>query len=192
MTRRIFTARDLAPLRKATERILEREPDAALVAAAAEPFKRRIPGAKHQERAGVRLPVEIETSTRPDGVPLHEIASAVQKEFPGVTGVSLTPGGVSLKFEKAPTAAQRRKINTLLSDKTRLESMKPVIREAPSAPEVVGRAVPEEELRRVLSEPETSDAAWLRAFRKFAVENLVEGPTRPPIDRPPIDRPPRE
>jgi hypothetical protein len=97
---------------------------------------------------------------------------------------------VSLKFDTAPTAAERRKVNTLLSDKARLEEMKPTIRETRPTPEVEARPVPEEDLRRVLNQPETSDVAWLRAFRKYAVDNLVAEPGRPPIDRPPIDRPP--
>jgi hypothetical protein len=183
MPRRIFTARDLAPLREITQKIVEREPDAAVVAAAASPFKRRIPTAEHEERTEVRLPVDVEASTSPEGVPLHEIAKAVQKEFPGVTGVSVTPGGVSLKFDKKPTAAQRRKIDTLLSDKARLEELKPAFSVPAPAAEAALRAAParaEDDLVRVLRDPETSDAAWLRAFRAYAVTHLVEAPEEPP------------
>jgi hypothetical protein len=179
MPRRIFTARDLAPLREATRRILEREPDAVLVAAAARPFKRRIPTAVHEERTEVRLPVDVETSTNPEGVPLHEIAKAVREEVPGLTGVSMTPGGLSLKFVKAPTAAQRRKIDALLADKARLEDLKPtlgrVVEPPPARPGTV-----DDELLRVLRDPEATDAAWLRAFRAYATAHLI--PAQPVDD----------
>jgi hypothetical protein len=186
MPRRIFTTRDLAPLREITQRIIEREPDAAVVAAAASPFKRRIPTAEHEERTEVRLPVDVAASTTPEGVPLHEIAKAVQKEFPGVTGVSVTPGGVSLKFDKKPTAAQRRKIDSLLSDKARLEELKPAFETPGPAAAALGAAPAraEDDLVRVLRDPETSDAAWLRAFRAYAVTHLVEAPEEPPAEPP--------
>lgn len=183
MPRRIFTPKDLKPLRRLTERVVEKQPDAALVAQAAQPFKRRIPKARHEELTEVRLPVEVETSTRPGGVPLHEIASAVRKEFPGVKGVSVTPGGLRLKFDKAPTAAERRKIDGLLGDRERLEAMKPVVREAPARgaeAALEAEAVPTEELEKVLRAPETSDTAWLRAFRSYTVKNLATGqPAKP-------------
>jgi hypothetical protein len=185
MPRRIFTARDLLPLRAATQRVLEQEPDAALVAAAAKPFKRRIPTAGHVERAEVLLPVAIETSTSPQGVPLHEIAKAVQEEVPAVTGVSVTPGGLSLKFEQAPTAAQRRKLDALLSSKTRLERLKPTPSPLPDAvarPEAV-----DEELLAALRDPQTSDAAWMRAFRRYATARLI-----PPSEEPETPAPPDE
>ena len=54
--------------------------------------------------------------------------------------------------------------------------MKPVIRDAPPrGPEAAAEAeaVPSEELEKVLRAPETSDTAWLRAFRSYTVKNLV-------------------
>jgi hypothetical protein len=175
MPRRIFTARDLAPLRKATRKVLEEEPDAAVVAAAAQPFKRHIPKPEHEEWAEVRLPVEIETSATPEGVPLHEIAKAVRKEAPGVTSLSVTPGGVSLKFDRKPTVAQRRKIQALLGDEARLNALKRPGPAAGVAPEA--RRLTEQDLARVLRDPETTDAAWLRAFRRYALEHLIEPKT---------------
>ena len=180
MPRRIFTARDLAPLRQATQRILEREPDAALVATAARPFKRRIPTAAHEERTTVRLPVDLETSTTPGGVPLNEIAKAVQNEVPGITAVSATPAGLALKFERKPTAAQRRKIDALLSDRVRLEELKPV-----TVPPVVRPAEPvEPDVLSVLRDPKTTDAAWLKAFRSYATAHLIP-PAEPGQPSPP-------
>jgi len=183
MPRRIFTTEDLAPLRAVAQQILEREPDAALVAAAAEPIKRRIPTAAHEELAEVRLPVDIATSASPEGVPLHEIAKAVQEEVPNVTGLAVTPQGLSLKFDTPPTAAQQRKIAALLGDKARLQQLAPGIG-APAAP----RGVPasDEELLAVLRDPQTSDAAWLRAFRSWAGAHLLEPPK--PAARPSAPR----
>lgn len=175
MARRKFTAKDLAPLRKLTARVVEKQPDAAIVAQAAQPFKRKIPTARLEERLEVALPVEIETSTNPGGVPVHEIAQALRKDFPGLRGLSVTPGGVTLKLDKAPTAAQRRKVEGLLADRTRLEALKPVVREAAAPGEAVGASVPKEELERVLAAPDTSDTTWIKAFRKYAVENDIVG-----------------
>jgi hypothetical protein len=178
MPRRIFTADDLAPLRAAAQEIIEREPDAALVAAAAEPIKRRIPTAAHEQLAEVRLPVDVQSSTSPDGVPLHEIAKALQEEAPGVTGVALTPEGLSLKFDQPPTAAQQRRIEALLGDKTRLQDL--VTTGGVVAAPRGARAPTDDELHAALRDPQTTDAAWLRAFRSWATSNLLEPPAKPP------------
>jgi hypothetical protein len=177
MPRRIFTTDDLAPLRAAAREILEREPDAALVAAAAEPIKRRIPTAAHEELSEVRLPVDVATSTSPEGVPLHEIAKAVQEEAPNVTGLALTPEGLSLKFDKAPTAAQQRKIAALLGDKARLQGL--ATGGGIVATALGGPAASDEQLREMLLDPETTDTAWLRAFRTWAAAHLLEPPAKP-------------
>jgi hypothetical protein len=164
----MYTERDLTGLRAATRRVLEREPDAALVAAAAAPIKRRIPRPGHEERAMVRLPVQIEGSATPGGVPLHAIAKALRAEVPGVTGVSATPAGLSVKFAKRPTAAQRRKLEALLKDRERLERLKP------GADDDQSSADGDAALVQALRDPQTSDAAWLRAFRRYAVAHLIE------------------
>ena len=176
MPRRKFTARDLAPLAKITEKVLKREPDAALVASAAGPFKRHIPKPRHTERIDVRLPVDIETSVHPGGVPLHQIGEAVRKEFSGVSGLSVTPGGVSIKFDREPTAGQRRRIESLLSDPQRLAALAPSVREVSEAPEV--DRLPDETVLSVLHDPETSDAAWLRAFRAHSLKQMIQRPER--------------
>ena len=177
MPRRIFTADDLAPLRAAAQQVIEREPDAALVAAAAEPIKRRIPTAAHEELAEVRLPVDVQTSTSPDGVPLHEIAKALQEEAPDVTGVALTPEGLSLKFDKPPTAAQQRKIAALLGDKTRLQGLV-TTGGVVAAPRGAAPAS-DDQLLELLRDPQTTDAAWLRAFRTWAVAHVLETQAKP-------------
>jgi hypothetical protein len=177
MPRRIFTADDLAPLRAAAQQVIEREPDAAVVAAAAEPIKRRIPTAAHEELADVRLPVDVQSSTSPEGVPLHDIAKAIQEEAPNVTGVALTPEGLSVKFDTPPTAAQQRKIAELLGDKTRLQDLV-TTGGVVAAPR--GAAPPDDDrLLDLLRDPQTTDAAWLRAFRSWAVAHLLESPAKP-------------
>src|SRR3954463_16404547 len=181
MPRRIFTTDDLAPLRAVAQQILEREPDAALVAAAAEPIKRRIPTAAHEELAGGRLPGGIATRAGPGGVPLHEIAKAVQEEVPNVTGLAVTPQGLSLKFDKPPTPAQQQRISALLGDKARLQQLAPPVGIV-AAPRGAAPAS-DEDLLGVLRDPQTTDAAWLRAFRSWAVANLLE-PAAKPAARP--------
>jgi len=188
MPRRIFTADDLAPLRAAVQEIIEREPDAAVVASAAEPIKRSIPTAAHEELAEVRLPVEVQSSTNPDGVPLHEIALAVQEEAPNVTGVALTPEGLTLKFDKPPTAAQQRQISALLGDKTRLQDL------VTTGGVVAARrgAASDAQLLRVLRDPQTTDAAWLRAFRSWAASHLLAPAAKPAAKRAAKPRTPRK
>lgn len=186
MPRRTFTARDLKPFRKAAEKILEEEPDAALVASAARPFKRRIRKPEHVERRRERLPVEIRSKDRPDGVPLQAIAREARKEVPSLRGISARGGGVSLKFERPPSEEERKKLDSLFSDTSRLEGLgSPPVRaraaEAMAARPAEAMAVRPAELQRdpeeVLHDPESSDAAWLRAFRRYAMENLVEPPS---------------
>ncbi len=179
MPRRIFTPRDLGPIRLMAEKLMEREPDAVLVAGGAGPFKRRIPRPDHEERREVGLPVDIRSSSNPDGVPLHEIVTQLREEAPGLTGVSVTPGGLSLQFKRAPTATQRKKIDQLLGDQARLEKMRPPPEKEPHIrKEILAMATegPEGELRQVLQDPQTSDAAWMKAFRTFATEHLI-GPS---------------
>lgn len=171
MPRRIFTERDLAPLRAVTREVIEREPDAAVVAAAAAPIKRRIPQPGFEQRTDARLPVELERAANPDGVPLHEVAQELRKDVPVLEGISATPGGLSLKFSRPPTAAQRRKIDALLSDRARLEGLKPAV----PVREPVSPELPRDDLLRALRDPQTTDAAWLRAFRAYALEHLIEG-----------------
>lgn len=178
MPRRIFTEADLAPLREAAQQILEREPDAAVVAAAAQPIKRRIPTAPHEELTDVRLPVEVATSASPEGVPLHEIAKAVQDEVPSVTGLSVTPEGLTVKFSKPPTPAEQRRITALLSDRTRLEDLKPAV--APMTAAFAAAAADDDELLRVLLDPQSTNAAWMRAFRTWAAARLFAPPAGDP------------
>jgi hypothetical protein len=169
MPRRTFTTADLAPLREAVQQVLEREPDAAVVAAAAQPIKRRIPTAAHEQLTDVRLPDDVATSTSPGGVPLHEIAKAVQDEVPSVTGLSITPEGLSVKFATPPTPAQQRKITALLTDKTRLEGLLPRVVPVTAAFAAAGG---DEQLLDVLRDPRSTNSAWMRAFRTWAAANL--------------------
>ena len=131
------------------------------MAAAAQPIKQRIPTAPHEQLAAVRLPVDVATSTSPQGVPLHEIAKAVREEVPNVTGVAVTPAGLSLKFAKPPTAAQQRKIAALLGDKTRLEKLRPAVA-AVAAPAPGAPAPADDQLLQTLRDPKTTDAAAAR------------------------------
>jgi hypothetical protein len=167
--RRLFTPRDLEPVRK----LLDDNPMAAILAGTAVPFKRRMPGPRHVETPELKLPVEVQSRANPQGVPLHEIARALREEAPGVVGVAVGSGGISLKFDRPPTAAQRRKVEALLADRSRLERLKPEIAAAePAAP----RRTSDAQLQRVLRDPDTPDTAWLAAFRQYAVKHLIGPP----------------
>ncbi len=176
MPRRTFKPKDLAPLRRITEQVLEKEPDAAVVVSAAAPFKRRIPKAPHEARVQMKLPVDLRSKDEPQGVPLHAIAREARKEAPGLSGISVTPGGVSLKFKKEPSAEERGRIEALLNDSNRLEGLRPPPTVRPLRPGLTGPTAPGEEIPSALHDPEASDTEWLGAFRQWAMTHLVPPP----------------
>lgn len=112
----------------------------------------------------------VESRENPEGVPLSEVLKAVQEKVPEVKGLAVRQGRVSITFEGEPSRADRTKIEKLLSNRKGLEDLKrpapgPVVRglaaEGPAA------------LERVLKNADTPDAEWLRAFRAYAVQNLI-------------------
>ena len=165
MARYRFTLRDLAPLRGLLDAPFARE-----VLDATIPIK-RFGGARQREE--VELSVEVQSREQPDGVPLHEILKAVQAEVPGVSGIAVRQGRAVLTHEAPLTAEQRRKIGRLLRDRRRLMALR-----APSRSDLAAKDL--EELRKVLLDAATPDAEWLRAFRRYAVANLIpKEPSRP-------------
>ena len=101
-----------------------------------------------------------------DGVPLPEILKAVQAEVPGVTGIAVRRGKTVLTNEAPLTAEQKRKIDRLLRDRRRLIALRPA-GGADLATEDPGA------LRKVLLDQGTPDTEWLRAFRRYAVAELI-------------------
>jgi hypothetical protein len=165
MARYRFTLRDLAPLRGLLDAPFARE-----VLDAAIPIKRST-GARQLEE--LDLPVAVQSREQPDGVPLHEILKAVQAEVPGVSGIAVRQGRAVLTHEAPLTAEQRRKIGRVLRDQRRLTALR-----APSRSDLA--ATDPEELRKVLLDAATPDAEWLRAFRRYAVADLIpKEPSRP-------------
>jgi hypothetical protein len=173
MPRRIFTPRDLEPVRKLLE-----NPAAAMIAGAAEPFKRRTPGPRHVETPDVTLPVEIQSRENPEGVPLHEIARVVGEEVAGVAAIAVKRGAISVRFERPPTAAERRRLEALLGDEQRLGRLPGGLGAAVGgrrpAPPARPPAAADPEVLRTLHDPQTSDSQWLKAFRRYAMARLVE------------------
>jgi hypothetical protein len=159
MARYRFTARDLAPLRPLLDAPFARE-----VLGAAIPIKRF--AGRARQRDEIELPVAVQSREEPDGVPLPEILKAVQAEVPGVTGISVRRGKAVLAHEAPLTAEQKRRIGRLLQDRRRLMALRSEggLDLAPEDPAA---------LRKVLLEEATPDAEWLRAFRRYAVAELI-------------------
>ncbi|TAK02326.1 MAG: hypothetical protein EPO39_13465 [Candidatus Manganitrophaceae bacterium] len=158
--RYIFTKKDLEPLRPFIEHPISRQLLEGVV-----PIKKVNARPIHVERAEVELPIEVQSREAPDGVPLSEVLKAVQEKVPGVKGLAVRQGQVSITFEEEPSRADRTKIERLLSNRKGLEELKrppqTLMPEGPAA------------LERLLKNSDTPDAEWLRAFRAYAVQNLI-------------------
>jgi hypothetical protein len=159
MSRYKFTARDLEPLRT----ILQ-GPVVARALAAAVPIKHFEAPARHVEV--VELPVTVRSRDQPDGVPLEEILAAAKAESPTVRGLAVRGGALVVIHDKAPPQAARKRLRSLLGDREKLISLQPV--HPIAAPDDA------DGLRRVLRDEATPDADWLRAFRRYAVERLID------------------
>lgn len=165
MARYRFTARDLAPLRGLLDAPFARE-----VLDAAIPIKRFV-GARQQEE--IELPVAVQSRDEPNGVPLHEILKTVQAEVPGVSGIAVRQGRAVLTHKGPLTAEHKRKIGRLLQDDRRLLALRPS-----GGPDVAADSP--EALKQVLLDQATPDVEWLRAFRRYAVAELIrKEPSRP-------------
>ncbi|MBI3803961.1 MAG: hypothetical protein HY282_09405 [Nitrospirae bacterium] len=159
--RYIFTQKDLEPLRPFLDHPVGRQLLEGVV-----PIKKTTGTPLHVELAEVALPIAVQSRETPEGVPLSEVLRAVQERVPGVKGLAVRQGRVSITYEEAPSRADRTKIERLLSNRKSLEELKqaPALRMASAGPAA---------LERLLKNPETPDAEWLRAFRAYAVENLI-------------------
>jgi hypothetical protein len=158
MARYRFTARDLEPLRSLLDAPFARE-----IFDAAIPIK-RFAGARQQEE--LELPVAVQSREQPDGVPLPEILKTVQAEVPGVSGMAVRQGRAVLTLESPLTAEQKRTIGRLLQDRGRLLALRP-----PRGSELAADSP--EALKKVLLDEATADIEWLRAFRRYAVAELI-------------------
>lgn len=159
MSRYKFTAADLKSLRPILEGPLVRRALAAAV-----PVKRFEAPARHVDV--LDLPVAVRSRDQPDGVPLEDILAAVKAESPTVRGLAVRGGAVVVIHDKAPPAAAQKRLRALLGDRQKLIDLR---RLTPVA--AAGGAG---DLRRVLLDDATPDAEWLQAFRRYAVEQLIE------------------
>lgn len=166
--RYIFTKKDLEPLRPFLENSFGRQLIKGVV-----PIKKITGPAQHVETAEVELPVAVESREAPEGVPLSEVLKAVQEKVPEVKGLAVRQGRLSITFEGEPSQADRTKIERLLSNRKTLEELK---RPLPGIGGIVGKMAGAEgsaALERILKSADTPDAEWLRAFRAYAVQNLI-------------------
>lgn len=152
MPRYVFTERDLAPLRALLELPLAHEALAASV-----PIKRFDPPGGDT----IELPVDVQSSDNPDGVPLPEILARLKRDVPSVTGIAVRGGTARVTYAKTPTKRDAGAVGKLLANRTELLQLR-------------GRPVPQERLQAVLESDETPDAEWLGAFRRWAVDNVIK------------------
>ena len=117
----------------------------------------------HVEESAAPLAVDVQSHQTPQGVPLHEVLAAVQKEVPSVQGMVIRNGNVVLTHAVAPAAADQQKINRILSNPQLLKSGTATA--APGADPLVKK----------LTDAATPDAEWIKSFREYAVKFLIKG-----------------
>jgi hypothetical protein len=187
MGRYIFTERDLEPLRG-----LIQSPLGKAVVESTVPIKQFTAAPPHQETTDVALPVPVQSRENPEGVPLHDILSAVQEKVPSVKALAVRAGNLVVSFERAPSRTERDKLERALTSPQTFERVR-----AARPRDVALRSLAD--LERILADPATSDAEWLKAFRSYAVAKLLparrpvagEAASEPPAPRPKGPRSPR-
>lgn len=167
MGRYVFTGRDLEPLRP----ILE-EPVIAQALAAAVMIKQfQARGTRQDE---VELPVPVRSRDQPDGVPLDRILEAAKAASSTVQGLAMRGGTAIVIHDGTPTAQQQKRLRQLLGSQEKLNELNEPSPPPPAAgaPEGAG------DLKQLLLDQATPDAEWIRAFRRYAVEQLIQSPGR--------------
>ena len=158
--RYIFTKKDLEPIRKLFDNPISRK-----LIEGTSPIKKVTGKPAHVETAEIELPVEIQGRENPEGVPLSEVLKAVREKVPGVRGLAVRQGRVSITYGEVPSRADRTQVERLLINRKGLEDLK--------RPELRRMAQGPEGLEQILKSAETPDAEWMRAFRAYAVQNLI-------------------
>jgi hypothetical protein len=138
---------------------------------------------RHVER--LRLPVPVRGRANPDGVPLAELLAAAQAVLSTVEGAAATGAELTLICTAEPTAAQRRRLRKLLDDREKLLALAEPPAAARSSDDAEPPAARSSDdagppaaadgaaLRELLRDESTPDAQWLRAFRRWAVSELI-------------------
>jgi len=104
------------------------------------------------------LPVTVRGRGAPDGVPLEEILAAAKAAASTVEGLVVRDGELTVVHSAEPDAGQRERLDRLFADRGGLLAL--------------GRAVRRTSLTVLLDEA-TPDALWLKAFRQWAVSELL-------------------
>lgn len=154
MPRYVFTERDLAPLRALLDLPLAHEALAASV-----PIKRFDPPAGTGDT--IELPVDVQSSDNPDGVPLREILARLKRDVPSVTGIAVRGGTARVTYAKTPTKRDAGTVGKVLGNRAELMELRE-------------QQPPRERLQAVLESDATPDAEWLGAFRRWAVDNVIK------------------
>jgi hypothetical protein len=160
MGRDAFTENDLAAARALLPTAL-----AGQALAAAAPIKRAGDRPTHRTTP-IELAVEVASRSNPDGVPLHAILEAVKEEVPAATGLAVRGAMVVAAFDAEPSEADSQRVAALLGDSTRLLAL----RQAPAERDGLDLR----ELTDKLLDDATPDQEWIQAFRRFAVQRLIE------------------
>jgi hypothetical protein len=171
MGRYIFKKKDLEPLRKWLG-----SPLARVAIRYTLPVK-RIKREQPPIRETIPLPVPVQSHDQPDGVPLHELLRAIQAELPTVTSIAVRGDKAILKHSAPPPEPQREKVRKLLSDPKKLQALRQPSTQPspqPSTRPALLAALRPADLEKLLLDEETPDAEWLKAFRRYAVANLIK------------------
>jgi len=105
------------------------------------------------------LPVQVQTREQTEGVPLHTMLAALQGQVPAVASLSVRDDSVSVGTSAALSRDEREKVRAFFANQTALAALK-----TPPDPVIAS-----------LTNAATSDQDWLKAFRTYAVKNLIKG-----------------
>jgi hypothetical protein len=105
------------------------------------------------------LPVQVESRGQTEGVPLHTMLAALQGQVPAVASLSVRDNSVSVATSAPLSGDEREKVRAFFANQAALTALK-----APPDPVIA-----------TLTNAATSDQDWLKAFRTYAVKNLVKG-----------------
>jgi hypothetical protein len=105
------------------------------------------------------LPVQVESRGQTEGVPLHNMLAVLQEQVPAVASLSVRDNSVSVATTAPLSGDEREKVRAFFANQAALTALK-----APPDPTIA-----------TLTNAATSDQDWLKAFRTYAVKNLIKG-----------------
>jgi hypothetical protein len=179
MARYRFKPKDLAPFKAFLS-----HPSAIRLLTSAVPIKQLTRARPLVEDAGVVLSVPVQSLKVSEGVALEQVFAAVKAIAPDAKTLTLRGRKVDVTYGREPTAEVRESVRKLLGDERALTTAINKVRRpgtgvaTPGVPivSVPGGARRGKDLVDALTNDATPDAEWLRAFRKYATENLLRDP----------------